>query len=344
MGAPITGYEVRYRVLGSGQPWTYVSVGKITALSLKGLRRGTQYELEARSLSRGKASAWVATTFTVATTNREGAAALPPVTSGNVSSRWVTGTEIDWACTETTGIISVSAGVLQIGDLQISYNASSADITGTAEEVKTYWLYYDDPQYLGGARTLGASTDPVTSMAAYGRILIDQVTVTFDVAGGTGTSGGGDIGGGGGGSGGSCPCEDAWMVRLLEGGAEHVRAGEIRIGDRVRLTDGRSGRVSAARRARARLVRVVFDDGHTLTCSRTAQLERAAGGYLLATACAGARLACERHGELRDTLVQRVEDAGAGWVIHFSVENSAFLVGDDPGHLLGHHNLKPTPE
>ena len=131
------------------------------------------------------------------------------------------------------------------------------------------------------------------------------------------------------------------MIRLGADGPVPVRAGEVKVGDRVKLADGRFGRVSHATRIRAARVRVVFDD-RTLTCSRTAQLARAKGGYLLATACIGARLDYARNGERTDAIVQRVEDAGPGWVIHFTVENSAFLVGDDPEHLLAHHNLKPS--
>src|SRR5690606_14959947 len=191
----------------------------------------------------------------------------------------------DWSATDTVATVNVSAGVLQAGERQVSYNASSVEITGTAEEEKTVYLYYDDPQYAGGTRTLGYTTDPVASMAGYGRVLIDQVTITYDSVGGGGTSGGGDIGGGGGGSGPRCPSVDAWMVRP-DGVAQ---AGEVEVGDQIRLTDGRYARVLRARRFRSRLVRVVFGDGHSLTCSPTAQLERAAGGWPLATACAGAR-------------------------------------------------------
>lgn len=336
----IVALELRWRVDGTQQPWTYARYApELTSIVLTGLIRGETYEAEARYVQDvGPPSAWATAEIIVSDTDRKGTTALPPVTTGNVSSRWISGTEIDWSATDTVATVNVSAGVLQAGEQQVSYNASSVEITGTAEEVKTVYLYYDDPQYAGGTRTLGYTTDPVASMAGYGRILIDQVTITYDVAGGTGTTGGGDIGGGGGGSGPRCPSVDSWMLR--EDGP--VLAGDVAEGDRVCLTDGRHARVLRVRRFRSRMVRVVFGGGYSLTCSPTAQLERAAGGWLLATASVGARLTYWRGGVRTDAIVERIEDAGTGCVVEFAVEgNSSFLAGDDPAHLIGHHNLKP---
>lgn len=202
MAAPIVAYELRYRITGSGQPWTTVRVSpESTAIELRGLVRGEDYEGEARSLGPGGlASAWVPITWTVADAH-EGAAALPPVSIGNVGSRWVSGTDATWTAEETTADIAVTAGDLQVGDTQISYGASAAEIVGVADEVRTVHLYYDDPKLEGGTRTLGVTDDLVASMSGHGRIYIATLTVTFDSVGGTGTSGGGSIAGGGGGSG-----------------------------------------------------------------------------------------------------------------------------------------------
>lgn len=341
MKAPITGVEVRYRIAGADPDtaYTYRRFLPSDPIKIKGLLSGQQYDLGVRYLAKVP-SKWTVLVHTVATTTREGTAALPPVTTGNVPGLWISGTEIDWSATDTVATVNVSPGTLQIGEQQRSYNASSVEITGTAEEEKTVYLYYDDPRGEGGTRTLGHTTDRVASSAGYGRILIDQVTVTFDVTGGTGTTGGGDIGGGGGGSGPRCPWEEAWMVRL-DG---PVAVGAVAVGDQVMLTDGRYAPVLRRRRRRSRLVRVVFAGGHSLTCSPTAQLERAGGGYLLPGGCIGSRLTYWRDEEHMSTVVERIEDAGTGWVIEFSVDgNSSFVVGDDPGHLLGHHNIKNDP-
>lgn len=344
MSTRIIAYEVRYRIQNSGQSWTYLRYPpESPVLSITGLQRGKTYDGEARSLGEnGSASAWAPVSWVVSDTNREGAAALPPVTSANVSSRWVSGTEIDWSATDTEATVNVSAGVLQVGEDQYSYNASSVEISGTAEEVKTVYLYYDDPFLQGGSRTLGYTTDSVASMAGNGRILIDQVTIAFDASGGTGTSGGGDIGGGGGGSGPTCPSEDAWLLRRdADGVVEPIQWKDARDGDMAMLEDGRFGRLSDLRRSKVARVRVVLADGHSLTCSRTAPLRRDRGGTLLAPATPGTKLAYLSRGDRTAALVSRVEDVGPGWVVRFTCGKAFVWTGDDPDHLLAHHNLKP---
>src|SRR5690606_31484429 len=116
--------------------------------------RGGNYTIEARSIGRrGTSSGWVAVSKTVTEEARRGARALPPVTVGNIGSLWTSGTTITWSATDTEATISVSAGTLQVGDQQIAYAASSAVITGVADEVRDVFLYYDDPWFSGGTRT-----------------------------------------------------------------------------------------------------------------------------------------------------------------------------------------------
>lgn len=166
---------------------------------------GVVYEIEARNLGLGGlASEWVVVPFTMPETNREGAAALPPVTVGNAASRWISGTAATYSATSGEATISVTAGMLQVGDKQISYGPSSVVVSGLPNTAVRFWLYYDDFHFQGGTRTLGATADPTASMASDGRILISPLDVTFASPGGS-TGGGGDIGGGGGGSGGGRP-------------------------------------------------------------------------------------------------------------------------------------------
>lgn len=346
MAAPTLSIEVRWRVQASGQPW---SVGRYppeaSNITIPGLIRGTTYEGQARAIGPGGlASRWVPITFDVADGNRTSSTALPPVMVGNVSSRWISGTEISWSGNDTNITLSVTAGVLQVGDQQISYAASSSEITGTANEVRTVFLYYDDPYWEGGSRTLGVTTDSVASMAQPGRVLIDQVTVTFAASGGS-SSGGGDIGGSGGGSGPSCPAEEAWLlIRGEDGQPRAIQWKAANEGDYAMLEDGRWGRLSRLRRTRVARVRVVFGQDRTLTCSRSAPLRRATGGTLLAPATVGAAMAYRANGERTSAIVARVEDAGIGWVVRFTCENSFVWTGDDPDHLLAHHNLKMDPD
>ena len=201
MKAPVVALEVRWRTEDETS-WQTLRLPPRTAFDIPNAVRGETYTVELRNVgSNGMLSAPTILEVTIPTTNREGAAALPPVAVGNVGSRWVSGTSVTYAASDTSATISVTAGTLQIGDKQISYGASSAVISGTAEEERLVYLYYDDPRLEGGTRTLGVTTDRVASMANFGRVFIANLLVVFDVSGGGGSGGGGDIGGGGGGSG-----------------------------------------------------------------------------------------------------------------------------------------------
>lgn len=206
MKSPTVAIEVRWRLTGT-ESWMVKRFLPGAPIKISEIERDEEYEVEARSIGVGDlASAWVAATITVPDTNRRGVAALPVTSIGNAPSRWVAGTEVTWTSTETEATINVSAGTLQVAEKQIAYAASSLVIEdGTPEETRYLWLYYDDPRLEGGARTLGASTSPVTAMAGPARILVSPVLIQFDESGGSGGGGGGDIGGGGGGGGGPPP-------------------------------------------------------------------------------------------------------------------------------------------
>lgn len=205
MKSPVTAIEVRWRPIG-GAAWQtrrYVPGAKI---QLREIERGEDYEVEARSIGVGQlASEWVPAIVTVPQTNRTGALALPTNVVGNQSSMWDVDTSVTYeavsdASGDSEATISVSAGTLVIADRTISYGASSAQVTGAADETVVVYLYYDDPQWQGGSRPLGVTTSVVESANAYGRIAITSLTLKFPPAGESG-GGGGGIGGGGGGGG-----------------------------------------------------------------------------------------------------------------------------------------------
>ena len=100
-----------------------------------------------------------------------------------------------------------------------AYNASSVVVTGTLGTSVTYLVYYDDPTYAGGARTLGATTSYATLVNSDSRVYVGSITVNFpSTSGGTG------------GGGGQTPCVriDAYIP---EGEGQrrmgHVKAGEL---------------------------------------------------------------------------------------------------------------------
>lgn len=201
MKGPITGVEVKWREIGveDETAWNFRRFPVVRQLRLADFLPEGQYEIGLRYLG-PVPSGWTETTHTVAATTRQGVRALPPGIFGNVGSRWLSGATVTWSATDTLATIDVSAGDLKSGDDAISYSASSAQVSGTAGEVKTVHLYYDDPKSEGGARTLGVTED-INDTVGYSKVYIASLPLTFDSAGGTGTGGGGSIGGGGGGSG-----------------------------------------------------------------------------------------------------------------------------------------------
>lgn len=212
MKSPVTAIEVRWRPVGDAgwQSRSYVPGAQI---QIREIERGGEYEVEARSIGVGAlASEWVPATVTVPPTNRTGALALPTNVVGNQASMWDVDTSVTYeavsdASGDSEATISVSAGTLVIADRTIAYGASSAQITGQAGETVVVYLYYDDPQWQGGSRPLGLTTNVVESANAYGRIAITSLALKFPAAGESGGGGGGIGGGGGGGGAGRPPGE-----------------------------------------------------------------------------------------------------------------------------------------
>lgn len=104
-------------------------------------------------------------------TNRVGAAALPNV--GNQQSMWDMTKSVTFVASSdaegaSVATISVTAGTLVVGSVQVAYAASSASLTGTAGQKVTVYLYYYDPQLQGGSRQLRVTTNVVeTPMATW---------------------------------------------------------------------------------------------------------------------------------------------------------------------------------
>lgn len=148
-------------------------------------------------------------------------------TQVNFGSGWISGGAISYSATPTSATISVTAGTFAMGSQQVSYNASSVNVSGSASTSATFWLYYDDPGLTGGSKTLVASTSVVDTYNSDSRVLVGSVMVAFPASG---SSGGG----------GSDPydptCVDYDAV-LPDG--RLVR--ELRIGDLVECVDVRTG-------------------------------------------------------------------------------------------------------
>ncbi|OOW67086.1 hypothetical protein Xmar_07695 [Xanthomonas axonopodis pv. martyniicola] len=208
MSAPTIAYDVRYRPAGDTEHgWQTRQFAASEAIQLTELGRGVAYEIQVRSVAAsGRSSAWVDASVQVANTNRLGAAALPNI--ANQQAMWDIDTAVSYAASSdaagvSTATITVSGGTLVIGSMTVSYGGSSASISGTAGTSRTVFLYYDDPQLVGGTLPLGIADNIVASANVDGRVAISSVSLAFPAAGSSSTGGGGI--GGGGGSGGSRP-------------------------------------------------------------------------------------------------------------------------------------------
>ncbi|TAA27678.1 hypothetical protein EA661_13065 [Pseudoxanthomonas winnipegensis] len=349
MTAPTVSYEVRHRIVGT-DPTDWMMLPLFPAgqdIAIDGMTRGLQYQIQIRAVARnGKKSAWVDLSKTVAATAREGAAALPTNAVANQASMWGLATTVTYNATSpTTGAssatISVSAGTLVIGSKTISYAASSATVTGTAGQSVTYYLYYDDPQLVGGSRVLGLASNIVDSANVDGRIALAPITVKFPAAGSSG-SGGGSIGGGGGSGGaGSCPWVDSWVLERRRG---KIRARQVLMGDWLLGRDGSWVEVTYSVTKLAPAVVIETAAGHRLTCSLDAPILTVAGAFVLAAVLQGESV------EILGTGIEpitRVTDLGDIEVQHISCAGAwserVFMVGDDPQHLFPHHNAKMAP-
>lgn len=251
---------------------------------------------------------------------------LKAVTAANYQSGW-SGAVFTYTSTPTTATISVTAATLFLGSISVGYNAASVAVTGSANTTVVFYLYYIDPNYSGGTQTLYASINSHTVVTNDNYVNLGQLSVTFPA---TGTGGGGGTGG--------CPCVDAWVIRRGWFGRRcKVRAGKVRAGDRLRLVDGRWGRVSASVREWQPCRRIDTALGF-LCCSGSAPLllrdgEVAPAGNVVVGAWlqTDQGLAC----------VTANVTIGYGEVQHITCENAFFWCRSRGRVWFAHHNMKP---
>ncbi|MCD7096929.1 hypothetical protein [Stenotrophomonas sp. MMGLT7] len=338
-------WDLRYRPAGTDGAWKQQRFPVAAGVSVPALPRGEQYQAQIRAVAAsGKCSAWVDCDFTVGNTNRVGAAALPNI--ANQQSMWDIDTSVTYAAVSpedgtSTATISVSAGTLVIGSQRITYGASSATIDGTAGEQVRIYLYYEDPNLLGGTLPLHLTTDIVESASADGRVAISFLDLTFPAAGSSGSGGGGIGGGGGSGGAGSCVVVDSWLPCGRQ-------AGDIGVGDVLQLCDPESeqpavGIVEFAARRRVPCVEIETAGGVVLRCSRTAPIP-VRDGYALAPDLLGRHVPTMQGGVIAWQAVTRVTDIGLQDVQHITVGDRCFWAGARPGAYILHHNAKQAQE
>lgn len=256
------------------------------------------------------------------------------VTIGNFGAAW-NGLSITYTSTTASATLTASAAMLQSGDNAIAYNAASVSVSGSPGSTHKYYLYYVDPDFSGGSKTLNATTAYINSINSDGKVLVGDVTITYPTSGA----------GGGGGVRPPCVSTQAWVIRRTATGWEFARAGSIVVGDYLRVINPQTGAerwglVTMSYSAPAECVRVATASGTALTCSITAPLG-VLGGQSLAPDAVGQALAERRNGTFGHSPCTESNPVGERMVQHITCENDFHLAGDDPMYLLAHHNMKP---
>lgn len=201
MSAPAVYWDVRYRPKNSQEEWTVERFPANSEVTLRGVVRGVTYVGDMSAVSaRERRSAWVSLgEWTVPATNREGSLALGNGT--NLGSTWDYDTNVTYTATSSSVTVSFLGGTLRAEGKSVVYNASSAIVSVSPNEVFDLYMWLNDPQRMGGSVQLQVSRNFVDSVANSGYVALPRLRITVPGTGGSG-SGGGNAGGGGGGGGG----------------------------------------------------------------------------------------------------------------------------------------------
>ncbi|MGY3265792.1 hypothetical protein [Lysobacter sp. HA35] len=256
---------------------------------------------------------------------------LPQIMVGN--GRAKVPTTITYAAsagTPAVGTINVGAFTVLGGDYTLSYSASSVGVSGTGGSTVQYYLYMDDPNHVGGARTLVATTNGNDIYGSSGRIYIGDCAVTFPTSGSAGGPGGRDD---------RCVTEAMWLDAATSAGAA-LDGMEFDVIDLPNTgTEPRRAAVRVLGRGIKPCVLLDTGDGFELDCSTTAPFDLRDGGSAFAPDMLGREVWTD--GGWRTVLA--VRDIGLQPVVYLSFGGLSFAAGRDPARRIYSHNLQQKP-
>jgi hypothetical protein len=267
--------------------------------------------------------------FTVQSTD------LPQVQAGGVrsvlSTSPLTYSTIGTAAPYTIQFSCAAVSVTYGGET-VSYNAAApVDATQGASSTVTYYLYYLDPTYSGGTKTLQVTTSVQTLSSAAGILNLGSCTVT------TPASGSGS-GGGGSGGGGLCVTETMWL-------REGLQAKDAQLGDEFDCLDLPRG-LDRHRRpllsfeiGEEPCVRLTADDGCQLECSVSTPFDLPGGGSARAPDMLQRQVITDRG----MATVQQVEPLGVRRVLRFHLGGVSYAAGVEPTARIYSHNATEKP-
>ncbi|QFT53548.1 hypothetical protein [Microbulbifer sp. THAF38] len=223
----------------------------------------------------------------------------------------------------STAKISISAHSVQYAGFTVGYNSGS--IAGLNFST-TYYIYVDDPNYLGGAVTYYATTLVWKLAAGLGRRAVGTITTP-------------DNGGG------STVPIDPWCVAEGSWLREGLLVDDCEPGDLVDCWETGDADTHQAKVVRVEeepsvlCVLLTMESGAQVICSRETPVTDRAGRVYWAQDCQGVELGV-LHEEQPMTweVVERVECAGLRTVHKLSVGGKSYAAGLDPQHRVITHN------
>ncbi|QPG06568.1 hypothetical protein IT774_05185 [Salinimonas marina] len=221
----------------------------------------------------------------------------------------------------TSAKISVAAHTIYMAEDDISYNSGS--ITGLSFTT-TYYVYCDDPFYLGGS----VSYKQVTAsgfnniVRSTGRRYIGSIRTPSD-GGGTTTP---PIN--------ECPHADVWLTDTLQ--ARDVKVGDVI--DGITANRGHKATVTAVSHHIQDVVKITTESGHSKTVSCFTPIDREDGSTYSAINAMGEVIQVEIDGQLSWSPVKDLVLIPEQPVVRLSLGGISFLGGDDKNKRMVTHN------
>jgi predicted phage tail protein len=262
---------------------------------------------------------------------------LVPTRTGSTGSRWSgAGITFSFPTTGSPAVVTfnVAAGSLVAGSASIPYNASSNTVNQARSTTVTYYLYYIDADYAGGAKTLNITTNAANISNADDRMWIGDAVVTTPALG-TGGSGGG-------GGGGSCVENTMWIDKYYQ--AKDVEPGDVIdiIGDDEMVPMRKKHEVTANVLRITDCYRMKTASGAEVIAGATTPMTLITMETKLFPEMLGEMVLVDHLGQLRWEEVVELDYVGLRPVCHISVGGNSYFSGTDPDHRIATHNsLKP---
>lgn len=226
----------------------------------------------------------------------------------------------------STAKINIASHAVQFADGAVNYNSGS--VSGLQFNTK-YYVYTDDPYYIGGAVTYNAvpAANITDITAGIGRRYLGSITTPSN-GGGTSLPPQDE-----------CPHAETWLTDSLQ--AKDVKVGDEIDGVQFGITT--PAKVRQVKHTTADCVKITSQSGAQIIVSVTTPIDREDGTSYRAINAAGERVQVEKDGRLEWEPVQKVELLQDQPVVHISLGEISFLGGIKPDSRLVTHNATIKP-